>query len=68
MSVIKIIELVGESPKGWEDAVQGAVKEASKTIRGITRVGVKDMDVKMEGSKIAAYRARVEISFRLERK
>lgn len=67
MSVVKIIDLVGESPKGWEDAVQAAVKEASKTIRGITRVGVKEMDVKLEGTKIAAYRARVEISFRIER-
>ncbi len=67
MSVVKIIELVGESPKGWEEAVQSAVKEAGKTIRGITRVGVKEMDVKLDGSKIAAYRARVEISFRIER-
>lgn len=67
MSIVKIIELVGESPKGWEEAVAGAVKEASKTLRGITRVGVKEMDVKLDGGKITAYRARVEISFRLER-
>ena len=67
MSVVKIIELVGSSPKGWEAAVESAVKEASKTIRGITRVGVKELDVKLEGSKIAEYRARVEISFRIER-
>ncbi len=67
MSIVKIIELVGESPKGWEEAVAGAVKEASKTLRGITRVGVKEMDVKLDGGKIVAYRARVEISFRLER-
>ena len=67
MSIVKIIELVGESPKGWEEAVAGAVKEAGKTLRGITRVGVKEMDVKLDGGKIVAYRARVEISFRLER-
>lgn len=67
MSVVKIIELVGESSKGWEEAVQAAVKEATKTIRGITRVGVKEMDVKLNGNKIVAYRARVEISFRIER-
>ena len=67
MSVVKIIELVGESPKGWEEAVSGAVQVASKTVRGITRVGVKEMDVKIENGKVAAYRARVEISFRLDR-
>ena len=67
MSVIKIIELVGSSPKGWEEAAQNAVKEAAKTIRGITRVGVKEMDVKVDGAKVSEYRARVEISFRIER-
>ena len=66
-SIVKIIELVGSSPKSWEDAVSGAVKEASKSIRGITRVGVKEMDVKTDGAKVTEYRARIEISFRLER-
>ena len=67
MAVVKIIELVGSSPKSWEEAVQNAVKEASRSIRGITRVGVKEMDVKVDGAKVAEFRARVEISFRIER-
>lgn len=67
MAVIKIIELVGSSPKSWEEAVQNAVKEAAHSIRGITRVGVKEMDVKVDGAKVTEYRARVEISFRIER-
>ncbi len=67
MSVVKIVELVGSSPKSWEDAVQQAVKEASRSIRGITRVGVKEMDVKVDGPKVTEFRARVEISFRIER-
>ena len=36
MSVAKVIELVGSSSKGWEDAAQAAIRETSKTIRGIT--------------------------------
>ena len=67
MSVVKIIELVGSSPKSWEEAVQNAVKEASRSIRGITRVGVKEMDVKTDGGKVTEFRTRVEISFRIER-
>ncbi len=67
MAVVKIIELVGSSSKSWEEAVQNAVKEASRSIRGITRVGVKDLDVKVDGAKVTEYRARVEISFRIER-
>lgn len=67
MAVVKIIDLVGSSPKSWEDATQNAVKEASRSIRGITRVGVKEFDVKVDGAKIVEYRTRVEISFRIER-
>ena len=40
MSVVKIITLVGESKKGWQDAADSAIKEAQKTLRGITRIGV----------------------------
>ncbi|ETX07394.1 MAG: hypothetical protein ETSY2_11480, partial [Candidatus Entotheonella gemina] len=36
MSVVKIIELIGESPNGWEDAMKEVVAEAQKTLRGIT--------------------------------
>lgn len=69
MSVVKIFELVGSSPKGWEEAVQSAIQEASRTVRGITRVGVKELDVKLDesGKKVASYRARIEVSFRVER-
>jgi flavin-binding protein dodecin len=67
MSIVKIIEVVGSSPTSWEDAVKNALDEAGKTVRGITRVGVKELDVRMEGDKIGAYRARIKISFRIER-
>ena len=43
------------------------MKEASRSIRGITRVGVKEFDVKVDGTKVTEYRTRVEISFRIER-
>jgi hypothetical protein len=67
MSVVKIIELVGESPHGWEDAMREVVAEAQKTLRGITRIGVKEFDVRLHDDKIQVYRVRAEVSFRLER-
>ena len=63
----KIIELVGRSPTSWEDAVQNAVTEASKTIRNIVRVSCEEFDVKMENDKIVAYRVRVKLIFEVER-
>ena len=45
MTVIKVVELVGQSDKSWEDAVQVAVKEAAKTIRHISGVEVLNWTV-----------------------
>ncbi len=67
MAVVKVIELVGESPDGWEAAMREVIAEAQKTLRGITRIGVKDMDVRLQDDKIQVFRVRAEISFRLER-
>lgn len=67
MSVVKIIELVGESETGWEDALRSLVAEATKTLRGVTRVGVKELDVRMENDRIEVFRVRAEVSFRVER-
>ena len=43
MSIVKVIELIGESPHGWEDAMREVIAEAQKTLRGITRIGVKNL-------------------------
>jgi hypothetical protein len=67
MSVVKIIELVGESETGWEEALRNLVTEATKTLRGVTRVGVKELDVRMENDRIEVFRVRAEVSFRVER-
>ena len=40
MAVIKVVELVGSSPTGWDDAARNALKEASETIRSIRGLDV----------------------------
>ena len=65
--VYTIIKLEGSSSKSWEDAVNNAVTEAAKTVRGIQRVIVDSLDCKVENNKIVEYRADVRISFKLER-
>jgi flavin-binding protein dodecin len=67
MSVVKVIELVGQSERSWEDAVQVAVHEAAKTVRNITGVEVLNWtgDVDTTGD-ITNYRADVQIAFVVE--
>jgi dodecin len=50
MSVAKIVEIVGSSHKGWEDAAQNAVNEAAKTIREIHGIEIKDMTAMIDQS------------------
>ena len=67
-SVAKIVEIVGSSNKGWEDAVQVAVNEAKKTIHGIHGIEVKDMTAKVDPNdgRITEYRTSVTLSFGVE--
>ncbi len=67
MSVVKIIELVGESKESWHDAISNVIKEAQKTLRGIRRIGVEEFDVRMGDDKVDVYRVRAKVSFRIER-
>jgi len=67
MSVVKIIELVGESPESWEAAALNLVTEAKTTLRGITRIGIKEFDIRMKDNEVEVYRVRGEVSFRIER-
>lgn len=67
MPVVKVIELIGESPDGWEAAMRQVIAEAQKTLRGITRIGAKEFDVRLRDDKIQLFRVRAEVSFRLER-
>jgi len=66
-SVAKVIELIGSSPKGWEDAAANAVKEAARTVRNIKGVYLKECTAKVKGDKIVEYRSIVKISFIVDR-
>ena len=64
-SVYKIIELVGSSKTGWEDAVQNAIKKSSESLTDLRICEVVKLDTKIEDGKIVAYRARVQLSFKV---
>jgi flavin-binding protein dodecin len=66
-STYKIIELVGTSASSWEDAAKNAVETASKTLKDLRVAEITKLDLKIENGKMAAYRARVNLSFKYER-
>jgi len=62
----KIIELVGTSDVSWEEAAKNAVETASKSLRDLRVAEVKELDMKIEGGKVVAYRARLNLSFKYQ--
>lgn len=66
MAVVKIIELIGSSPKDWEDAAKNALAAAAKTVKNIKGIYVKRCNAKVENNKIVEYRAVVKIAFTVE--
>ena len=65
--VAKVITIIGSSPESFAKAADAAVREAAKTVRGITGAHVVSMSAVVEGDRIAEYRTTVNIAFGIER-
>ena len=63
MAVVKMIELLGTSPRSWEEAARNAVIEAAKTLQNITGLHVISQTAVVEDGVITEYRADVKIAF-----
>ena len=66
MPVVKVIEVIASSEKSFDDAVQNAVKEISKTIKNIDSVYVKDFKCHVQDNKIISYGVICKVSFRVD--
>ncbi len=64
--LVKVIEVLAESDQSWEDAAQQAVSRASKSLREIKSIYIKNLEAKVESNKIVKYRINANISFLLE--
>lgn len=65
-SVAKVIELIAESDKSWDDAAKNAINEASKTVKNIKSIWMDNMSAEVRDNKIVSYRANVKVTFVLE--
>ncbi len=63
MAVLKVIEILAQSPKSWEDATKQGVAEAAKSLKGLKSAWVKDQSVQVEDGKVTAYRVTLKVTF-----
>lgn len=68
MTMLKVIEILAQSDKSWEDAAQKAVDQASQSVRDIRSIYVENFEAVVEDGKISKYRINAKISFLLEGK
>ncbi len=66
MTMLKVIEVLAESDKGWEDAAQSAITNATKTVRNIRSIYIENFEATVKDGKIAKYRVNAKISFTIE--
>ena len=66
MAVARVTKIIGSSSKGWQEAVDEAMKRANRTLRGVTGLHVLEMKAQVQDGKIKEYRATVEVTFILE--
>jgi len=64
--VYRVTEVIGTSTVSWEDAANNAVTAAAASLRDLRVAEIGKLDVKIEGGKVVAYRARVSLSFKYE--
>jgi len=64
--MLKVIEVLAESEKSWEDAAAEAVKQAAKTVKNIRSIYIEHFEAKVEANRVVLYRVNGKISFVLE--
>ena len=66
MAIVKVIEILAQSEQSWEHATQEALREASKTVRNIQSIYIKEFQAVVENNNVVNYRINAKISFLIE--
>ena len=66
MKVLKVIEVLANSEKGWEDAARNGVKHAGKSVKNIRSVYVKEQSARVKDNEITEYRVNLKITFEVD--
>lgn len=65
-SIVKVVEVVAQSEKSFDDAAQTAVREVAKSVRNIKSIWIDNLSGKVEGDRIVEYRVNAKVSFLVE--
>lgn len=66
MSIVKVIEVIGNSDKSFDDAARNALKEASQSVNNIKSIYINEMKGNVSDNSIVSYGVNAKISFEVE--
>ncbi len=66
MAILKVIEVLANSEKSWEDAAKKAVAQASKSVKNIRSVYINEQSASVDNGEILEYRVNVKITFEIK--
>lgn len=66
MAVLKVIEVLANSDKSWEEATKNAIQKASKSVKNIKSVYVNEQSATVNNGEIDNYRVNVKITFEID--
>lgn len=65
-STYKVIEVIGTSPKSWDEAAKNAVERVAESVRDLRVAEVLAQDLVITDGKVEAYRTKIKVSFKYE--
>lgn len=65
--IVKVIEVIGASEKGFQEAADNAVAEAAKSVKNIKSIYIKEMNANVENNKPVSYAVNAKISFEVDK-
>jgi hypothetical protein len=66
MAIVKVIEVIATSEKSFDDATRNALEEASKTVKNIKSIYIKEMTAKVNNNNIVSFGVNAKISFEID--
>lgn len=66
MAVMKVIEILANSEKSWEDATRKAIKQASKSVKGIKSAFVQSQSVVVNDDEVTEFRVNLKVTFEVK--
>ncbi len=66
MAILKVIEVLANSEKSWEDATKKAVAQAAKSVKNIRSAYVQEQSVSVKDNEVSEFRVNVKITFEVK--